>query len=159
MCYVFSVFTYLYDTIPLWSRKIKNPDLSSGPLVLPFAHLFAPFTRLLAAPCSLCSRAPLHSLVRSFARSLTSSLVVLARGTVNDWIANLSVPFPFSLATYQLQNETQKLDLKEKVMATFLDKFQLTSDEVLALKGSPSPGSRIGNSNSSSLNEGSNFSF
>ena len=32
--------------------------------------------------------------------------------------------------------------LKEKVMATFLEKFQLTQEEVLALKGTP--GSRIG---------------
>ena len=92
---------------------------------------------LLARPAALT-----RSLVRSLAH-------FLARGTVNDWIANLSVPFPFSLATYQLQNETQKLDLKEKVMGTFLDKFQLTSDEVLALKGTPTPGSRLGNSNSS----------
>ena len=48
------------------------------------------------------------------------------------------------LSLVQLQNETQKLVIKEKVMATFLDKFQLTPDEVLALKGSPSPGARLG---------------
>lgn len=46
--------------------------------------------------------------------------------------------------TTKLQNETQKLVLKEKVMATFLDKFQLTPDEIVALRGTPTAGLRMG---------------
>ena len=56
-----------------WSRITKNPDLSIGLLARPFARLLAPLTCSLAPPCLLCSRAPLHSLVRSLAHSLPHS--------------------------------------------------------------------------------------
>ena len=49
----------------------------------------APLTRSLAPDCSLRSRPPLRSLVRSLAHFAHS----LARGTVNDWMAILSVFF------------------------------------------------------------------
>ena len=60
--------------------------LKTGPLARPFARLLTPLARLLALDCSLHSRPPLHSLVRSLARSL-------ARGTMNDWMAILPVFF------------------------------------------------------------------
>jgi len=44
--------------------------------------------------------------------------------------------------TTKLQSETQKLEVKEKVMSTFLEKFQLTPEELIAVKGTS--GSRIG---------------
>ena len=75
--------------MPLWSRTAKNPDESTGPLARPFARSLAPLTRSLAPDCSLRSRPPLRSLVRSLAHFARS----LARGTVNDWIAILSVFF------------------------------------------------------------------
>ena len=96
----------------LWARITKNPDCSTGPLAYPFARLLAPLTRSLAPDCSLRSRPPLRSLVRSLAcygllaslapsAALTCSLVrslahfahSFARGTVNDWMAILSVFF------------------------------------------------------------------
>ena len=61
---------------PLRFRINKNPDVSTGPLARPFARSLAPLTRLLALDCSLSSRPPLRSLVRSLAHSL-------ARGKVN----------------------------------------------------------------------------
>ena len=70
----------------LWSITAKNTDKSTGPLHRPFARLLAPITRSLASDCSLCSRPLLCSLIRSLAHSL-------ARGTVNDWMAILSVFF------------------------------------------------------------------
>ena len=48
-----------------------------------------PLTRSLASDCSLCSRPPLRSLVCSLVHFAHS----LARGTVNDWMAILSVFF------------------------------------------------------------------
>ena len=51
--------------------------------------LLALLTRSLAPDCSLRSRPPLRSLVRSLAHFAHS----LARGTVNDWMAILSVFF------------------------------------------------------------------
>ena len=51
--------------LALWFRLVKNQDISTGPLARPFAHSLAPLTRLLAPDCLLCSRPPLHSLVRS----------------------------------------------------------------------------------------------
>ena len=74
---------------PLWSITAKNKDCSTGPLACPFAHSLAPLTRLLAPDCSLRSRPPLRSLVPSLAHFAHS----LARGTVNDWMAILSVFF------------------------------------------------------------------
>ena len=58
-----------------WARKAKNRDVSTGPLACPFARSLAPLTRLLAPHCSLRSRAPLRSLVRSLAHSLAPELV------------------------------------------------------------------------------------
>ena len=55
-----------------WSETAKNRDVSTGPLARPFARSLAPLTRSLAPDCSLRSRPPLRSLVRSLARSLTS---------------------------------------------------------------------------------------
>ena len=56
----------------LWSGTNKNRDVSTGPLARPFTRSLAPLTRALAPDCSLRSRPPLRSLVRSFACSLTS---------------------------------------------------------------------------------------
>ena len=63
----------------LWSGTYKNRDVSTGPLARPFARLLAPLTRLLAPDCSLRSRPPLRSLVRSLAHFAHT----LARGKVN----------------------------------------------------------------------------
>ena len=73
-----------------WSGTNKNRDVSTGPLARPFARSLAPLTRSLAPDCSLRSRPPLRSLVRSLAHFTHS----LARGTVIDWMAILSVFFP-----------------------------------------------------------------
>ena len=59
-------------------RTAKNSDMSTGPLACPFAHARAPLTHSLAPPCSLRSRAPLHSFVCSLAHFTHS----LARGKV-----------------------------------------------------------------------------
>ena len=63
----------------LWSRTAKNTDCSTGPLARPFARSLAPLTRSLAPACSLRSRPPLRSLLRSLAHFAHS----LARGKVN----------------------------------------------------------------------------
>ena len=81
--------TELLQPTPLWFRSAKNRDVSTGPLARPFAHSLAPLTRSLAPDCSLHSRPPLRSLVRSLAHFAHS----LARGTVNDWMAILCVFF------------------------------------------------------------------
>ena len=70
----------------------KNRDVSTGPLAPPFACSLAPLTRSLALDCSLRSRPPLRSLVRSlahFAHSLAHFAQSLARGTVKDEMAIL----------------------------------------------------------------------
>ena len=63
----------------LWSGTDKNRDVSTGPLACPFARLIAPLIRSLAPDCSLRSRPPLRSLVRSIAHFAHS----LAHGKVN----------------------------------------------------------------------------
>ena len=73
----------------LWSITAKNTDCSTGPLACPFIRSLAPLTRSLAPDCSLRSRPPLRSLVCSLAHFAHS----LAHGTVNDWMAILSVFF------------------------------------------------------------------
>ena len=73
----------------LWSITAKNTDCSTGPLARPFARSLAPLTRSLAPDCSLRSRPPLRSLIRSLAHFAHS----LARGKVIDYIAILSVFF------------------------------------------------------------------
>ena len=65
---------------PQWSGTTKNQDVSTGPLARPFARSLAPLTRLLAPDCSLRSRPPLRSLIRSLAHFAHSQ----ARGKVND---------------------------------------------------------------------------
>ena len=67
------------QTASLWARTTKNTDRSTGPLARPFARSLAPLTRSLAPDCSLRSRPPLRSLVRSLAHFAHS----LASGTVN----------------------------------------------------------------------------
>ena len=67
------------SVIALWSGTNKNRDVSTGPLACPFVRSLAPLTRLLAPDCSLRSRHPLRSLVRSLAHFAHS----LARGKVN----------------------------------------------------------------------------
>ena len=73
----------------LWLITAKNTDLSTGPLASPFARSLAPLTRSLAPDCSLRSRPPLRSLIRSLSHFAHS----LACGTMNDWMAILSVFF------------------------------------------------------------------
>ena len=73
----------------LWSETNKNRDVSTGLLARPFARSLALLTRSLAPDCSLRSRPLLRSLVHSLAHFTHS----LARGTVNDLIAILSVFF------------------------------------------------------------------
>ena len=84
----------------VWSITAKNTDCSTGPLARPFARSLAPLTRSLAPDCSLRSRPPLRSLVRSLAHFAHS----LARGTVNDWMAILSVFFSIFDHSAQLEN-------------------------------------------------------
>ena len=62
----------------LWSGTNKNTDVSTGSLARPFARSLAPLTHSLAPDCSLRSRPPLRSLIRSLAHFAHS----LARGTV-----------------------------------------------------------------------------
>ena len=66
------------DDDALWSGTNKNREVSTGPLARPFARSLAPLTRSLAPDCSLRSRPPLCSLVRSLAHFAHS----LARGKV-----------------------------------------------------------------------------
>ena len=73
----------------LWSKTAKNTDCSTGPVPRPFTRSLAPFTHFLAPDCSLRSRPPLRSLVRSLAHFGHS----LARGKVNYKMAILSVFF------------------------------------------------------------------
>ena len=47
--------------VSLWSRKSKNPDVSTGPLTRTFPRLPAPLTHSLALHRSLPSRAQLRS--------------------------------------------------------------------------------------------------
>ena len=76
----------------LWAKSTKTPDFSTGPLARPFARSLAPLTRSLAPHNSLRSRA----VRRLFIRSLAHFAHSLARGTVNDWMAILSVFFSIS---------------------------------------------------------------
>ena len=73
----------------LWARSTQNPDKSTGLLARLFACSLAPLTRSLAPDCSLCSRPPLRSLVRSLAHFAHS----LVCGKVNYWMAIYSVFF------------------------------------------------------------------
>ena len=70
----------------LWSEIKKNTDVRTGPLARPFARSLTPLTRPLAPDCSLCSRPPLRSLVRSLAHFAHS----LARGKVNFWCLKMT---------------------------------------------------------------------
>ena len=65
--------------VALWSGLNKNRDVSTGPIARPFPRSLAPLTRSLAPDCSLRSRPPLRSLIRSLAHFAHS----LARGKVN----------------------------------------------------------------------------
>ena len=73
-------------TNALWSGTNENRDVSTGPLARPFARSLALLIRSLAPDCTLWSRPPMHSLVHSLAHSL-------AYGTVNNWMAILSLFF------------------------------------------------------------------
>ena len=68
----------------------NSQEYSTRPLARPFARSLAALTHLLASDCSLRSCPLLRSLVRSLAHFAHS----LACGTVNDWMAILSVFFP-----------------------------------------------------------------
>ena len=63
-----------------------NQDVSTGPLARPFTCSLTPLTRSLASDCSLRSRPPLRSLVRSLAHFAHS----LARGKVNFWCLKMT---------------------------------------------------------------------
>ena len=66
--------SYLDCFKTLWARLTRNPEVSTGPLVRPFARSLALFTHLLALPCLPYSRTLLRTFARSIARSLTSRL-------------------------------------------------------------------------------------
>ena len=76
------IVQHLRISVSLWARTTKN----TGPLARPFDGSLASFTRSLAPDCSLRSRTPLRSLVRSLARSLAYFAHSLARGTVIGWL-------------------------------------------------------------------------
>ena len=61
-------FNYSFPAFALWSGTNKKRDVSTGPLARLFAHSLAPLTCSLAPDCSLRSRPPLRSLVRSLAQ-------------------------------------------------------------------------------------------
>ena len=64
-------FVLISAAAPLWSKITNNPDVSTGPLALPFASLLAPLSRSLTPPFLLRLRA----LLRFFACTLTHLLV------------------------------------------------------------------------------------
>ena len=70
----------------LWARSTKNPDVSTGPLGHPFA----------------CSLTPSTPSVRSLICSLAHFAHSLARGTVNNQMANWSV-FSFSILNHSAE--------------------------------------------------------
>ena len=78
---------------PLWSITAKNRDVSTGPLARPFARSLAPLTHSLASDCSLRSRPPLRSLVRSL-RSLPRSWESEFLMSQNDLVLSHSGPAP-----------------------------------------------------------------
>ena len=78
-----------HNNIHYGLKQPKRQDCSTGPLARPFARLLATLTRSLATDCSLRSRPPL----RSFVRSLAHFAHFLTRGKKNDWMAILSVFF------------------------------------------------------------------
>ena len=67
-----------WETITLWAWITKNTDWSTGPLARPFANSLVSLTRSLTPDCSLRSRPPLRSLVRS--------LTLLTPSLVGQWI-------------------------------------------------------------------------
>ena len=58
-----------------WFRTAKNRDVSNGPFACPLTRSLTPLTHSLAPHCSLRSRAPLRSFVRSLAHSLAPELM------------------------------------------------------------------------------------
>ena len=88
---LFSLGTFPISESALWSRTAKNTDCSTEPLARPFARSLAPLTRPLAPDCSLRSRPPLRSLVRSLAHFAHS----LAHGKVNYRMSILCFLFVF----------------------------------------------------------------
>ena len=72
----------------LLSGITKNPDVSTGPLARLFVRSLTPLTHSLAPFCSLCSRAPLRSFVRSLTYSLTHSR---ARGKVDHLTSQIDL--------------------------------------------------------------------
>ena len=58
-----------------WLKRYEIDALGTGPFTPPFACSLAPLTQSLAPHCSLRSRAPLRSFVRSLAHSLTPELM------------------------------------------------------------------------------------
>ena len=63
-------FVLISAAAPLWSKITNNPDVSTGPLALPFASLLAPLSHSLTPPFLLHLRALLRFLL---AHSLTYS--------------------------------------------------------------------------------------
>ena len=73
-------FSMIVDTLMLrWSHstrgRITMKSTRTWPFAGPLAHSLAPLTHSLAPYCSLRSRAPLRSFVRSLARSLAPELM------------------------------------------------------------------------------------
>ena len=79
----FPHFSPIFLGDALWARTTKNTDWCTGPLACPFARSLAPLTHLLA----------LHYSLRSLVRLLAHFAHSLTRGTVNYWLAILSVFF------------------------------------------------------------------
>ena len=59
----------------LWSRTVRNPDVSTVPFAHPFACSLAPLTHWPAPQCSLGSRTLLPLFVCSLTHSFTPELI------------------------------------------------------------------------------------
>ena len=136
------------SVIALWARSTKNPDCSTGPLARPFARSLAPLTRSLAPDCSLCSRPPLRSLVRSLAHFARSPLRSLPRLWDNERLDGyfFCVFYPFwTIVRRYRRRRFARLDRQAtKYFAEFLTVFAKVFSSDLALAGPPHYGTQPG---------------
>ena len=114
------------QTRPLWSKTATNTDCRAGPLACPFAR---------ALRC-----VPLRSLVRSLAH-FAHSAHYHARGTVNDWMAILSVFFSIfdHSASVFFQNGGPEGSLEDLVAEDLVRRRQLlgTGSQIYVLRHGP----------------------